>query len=69
MHHVDKWGIGKVVEMALEYVGKDRPIHLSFDIGKLLFTLHDNICGSVAHSSLFVQMLSILPSLPRLELP
>lgn len=34
MHHVDKWGIGKVVEMALEYVGKDRPIHLSFDIGK-----------------------------------
>jgi arginase len=33
MHHVDKYGIGKVVEMALEYVGKDRPIHLSFDIG------------------------------------
>ncbi|GAA5852263.1 hypothetical protein JCM3766R1_004919 [Sporobolomyces carnicolor] len=35
MHHVDKWGIGKVVEMALEYVGKDRPIHLSFDIDAL----------------------------------
>lgn len=34
MHHVDKWGIGKVVDMALEYVGKDRPIHLSFDIGE-----------------------------------
>lgn len=33
MHHVDKYGIGKVVEMALEHVGKDRPIHLSFDVG------------------------------------
>ncbi|GAA5862149.1 hypothetical protein JCM1840_001661 [Sporobolomyces johnsonii] len=35
MHHVDKWGIGKVVEMALEHVGTDRPIHLSFDIDAL----------------------------------
>ena len=33
MHHVDKYGIGKVVEMALEHVGQDRPIHLSFDVG------------------------------------
>ncbi|GAA6059744.1 hypothetical protein JCM10212_001952 [Sporobolomyces blumeae] len=35
MHHVDKWGIGKVVEMALEHVGQDRPIHLSFDVDAL----------------------------------
>ncbi|TNY17624.1 hypothetical protein DMC30DRAFT_429508 [Rhodotorula diobovata] len=35
MHHVDKYGIGKVVEMALEHVGKDRPIHLSFDVDAL----------------------------------
>lgn len=34
MHHVDKYGIGKVVEMALEHVGQDRPIHLSFDVGE-----------------------------------
>lgn len=33
MHHVDKYGIGKVVDMALEHVGQDRPIHLSFDVG------------------------------------
>ncbi|GAA6025685.1 hypothetical protein JCM10207_003827 [Rhodosporidiobolus poonsookiae] len=35
MHHVDKYGIGKVVEMAVEHVGKDRPIHLSFDVDAL----------------------------------
>ncbi|KAK9899740.1 arginase [Cystobasidium minutum MCA 4210] len=34
MHHVDKWGIGRVVEMALDAVNpnRDRPIHLSFDV-------------------------------------
>jgi arginase len=34
MHHVDKYGIAKVVEMALERVNPDgkRPIHLSFDV-------------------------------------
>lgn len=34
MHHVDKYGIAKVVEMALERVnpGGKRPIHLSFDV-------------------------------------
>ncbi|EFP90177.1 Arginase, catabolizes arginine to ornithine and urea [Puccinia graminis f. sp. tritici] len=37
MHDVDKHGIGKVVEMALESVNKDltRPIHLSFDVDAL----------------------------------
>ncbi|KAI8333951.1 arginase [Chlamydoabsidia padenii] len=37
MHHVDKYGIGKVVEMALDAVnpGRDRPIHLSFDVDAL----------------------------------
>lgn len=34
MHHVDKYGIAKVVEMALAKVNPDgkRPIHLSFDV-------------------------------------
>lgn len=37
MHHVDKYGIGKVVEMALDHINghtsrRDRPIHLSFDV-------------------------------------
>jgi arginase family enzyme len=34
MYHVDKYGIGKVVEMALDRVNpaRDRPIHLSFDV-------------------------------------
>ncbi|KAK7208432.1 hypothetical protein BZA70DRAFT_287736 [Myxozyma melibiosi] len=37
MHHVDKYGIGKVVEMALERVnpGSKSPIHLSLDIDAL----------------------------------
>lgn len=34
MHDVDKHGIGKVVEMALDAVNphRSRPIHLSFDV-------------------------------------
>ncbi|EPQ29653.1 uncharacterized protein PFL1_02873 [Pseudozyma flocculosa PF-1] len=40
MHHVDKYGIGKVVEMALDHVNgnssrRDRPVHLSFDVDAL----------------------------------
>ncbi|WFD03032.1 arginase [Malassezia obtusa] len=40
MHHIDKYGIGKVVEMALDHVNngtsrRDRPIHLSFDVDAL----------------------------------
>lgn len=37
MHQVDKWGIGKVVEMALDHVNpnRDLPIHLSFDVDAL----------------------------------
>ena len=37
MHEVDRYGIGKVVEMALDRVNPDRskPIHLSFDVDAL----------------------------------
>jgi len=37
MHEVDKYGIGKVVQMALDHVnpGRHRPIHLSFDVDAL----------------------------------
>ncbi|PIA13629.1 Ureohydrolase [Coemansia reversa NRRL 1564] len=37
MHDVDKHGIGKVVEMALDHVNKDRllPVHMSFDVDAL----------------------------------
>lgn len=35
MHEVDKYGIGKVMEMAMEYLGRDSPIHLSFDVDAL----------------------------------
>ena len=31
MYHVDKYGIGKVMEMALDHLGQ-RPLHLSYDI-------------------------------------
>lgn len=34
MYHIDKYGIGKVIEMALDAVNPDRkfPIHLSYDV-------------------------------------
>ena len=37
MHEVDKYGIGKVVDMALDHVNpnRDLPIHLSFDVDAL----------------------------------
>jgi len=37
MHEVDKYGIGKVVDMALDHVNpnRDRPVHLSFDVDAL----------------------------------
>lgn len=37
MHEVDRYGIGRVVEMALDRVNSDRskPIHLSFDVDAL----------------------------------
>lgn len=37
MHDVDKYGIGRVVEMALDHVNKERkrPVHLSFDVDAL----------------------------------
>jgi arginase len=35
MHEVDKYGIGKIMDMTLEYLGRDSPIHLSFDVDAL----------------------------------
>lgn len=37
MHEIDKYGIGNVIEMALDHVNpnRDRPIHLSFDVDAL----------------------------------
>lgn len=37
MHEVDKYGIGRVMELALDHVnpGRDRPTHLSFDVDAL----------------------------------
>ena len=34
MYEVDKYGIGKVMDMAIDYLG-DRPIHLSYDVDAL----------------------------------
>ncbi|KAL0953313.1 hypothetical protein HGRIS_004560 [Hohenbuehelia grisea] len=74
MHHVDKFGITKVVEMALDAVnpGRDRPIHLSFDIdaldpsiapstgtpvrGGLTFREGRYICEAVAETGRLVAM-------------
>lgn len=37
MHDIDRYGIGKVIEMAINHVNPnlDRPIHLSFDVDAL----------------------------------
>ncbi|KAK4690998.1 arginase, partial [Lecanoromycetidae sp. Uapishka_2] len=35
MHDIDKYGIGRVMEMALGHIGTDTPIHLSFDVDAL----------------------------------
>lgn len=35
MNDIDRHGIGKVMEMALGWIGTDTPIHLSFDIDAL----------------------------------
>lgn len=35
MHDVDKYGIGRVMDMVLAHVGATRPIHLSFDVDAL----------------------------------
>ncbi|KAL0938191.1 arginase [Colletotrichum truncatum] len=35
MFDVDKYGIGRVMEMALAHIGNDTPIHLSFDVDAL----------------------------------
>ena len=35
MHEVDRYGIGKVMEMVLDYLGPDIPLHLSFDVDAL----------------------------------
>lgn len=32
LHEVDKYGIGKVMDMAMEHLGNDVPLHVSFDI-------------------------------------
>lgn len=35
MHDVDRHGIGKIMDMALGWIGSDTPIHLSFDVDAL----------------------------------
>ncbi|KAH6896709.1 hypothetical protein B0T10DRAFT_474948 [Thelonectria olida] len=66
MFDVDRYGIGRVVEMALAHIGTDTPIHLSFDVdaldpmwapstgtpvrGGLTLREGDYICESVAET-------------------
>lgn len=35
MHDIDRHGIGRIMEMALAWIGSDTPIHLSFDVDAL----------------------------------
>lgn len=51
MHEVDKYGIGRVVEMALDHVNpsRDKPIHLSFDVDALDPTVAPSTGTPVRH--------------------
>jgi len=76
MHDVDKHGIGKVMDMALEYIG-DAPIHLSFDVdaldpmwapstgtpvrGGLTLREGDYICESVHETGMLIAMDLVRP--------
>ncbi|KAG8929130.1 Arginase, catabolizes arginine to ornithine and urea [Tulasnella sp. 419] len=86
MHDVDKHGISKVVEMALDAInpGRDRPIHLSFDVdaldpsvapstgtpvrGGLTFREGHYICEAIHETGLLVA-LDIMEVNPSLEDP
>lgn len=35
MHDVDRHGIGKIMDMAMAWIGRDTPVHLSFDVDAL----------------------------------
>lgn len=35
MHDIDRHGIGRVMELAMDYIGPDTPVHLSFDVDAL----------------------------------
>ena len=57
MHEVDKYGIGTVVEMALDHVNpkRDLPIHLSFDVDALDPSVAPSTGTPVSCSSLNTQ--------------
>lgn len=51
MQHIDKWGIGGVMERALELAGTERPIHMSLDIDAV-DPLHAPSTGTVVRGGL-----------------
>jgi arginase len=53
MHEVDKYGIGKVVEMAMDHVNpnREKPIHLSFDVDALDPTVAPSKLAKIRHVS------------------
>jgi arginase len=81
MHDVDRYGIGKVMDMAMEYIG-DSPVHLSFDVdaldpmwapstgtpvrGGLTLREGDFICECVHESGQLVAM-DLVSTLPPLD--
>jgi len=56
MHEVDRYGIGKVVEMALDHVNpnRDLPIHLSFDVDALDPTVAPSTGTPVSNTRYFL---------------
>jgi arginase len=72
MFDIDRLGIGRVMEETLDYIGKDRGIHLSFDIdsidpfyaphtgtavtGGLTFREGNYICEALAESKQLTSM-------------
>jgi hypothetical protein len=52
MHHVDKYGIGKVVDMALDKInpGRDRPVSPCMLQADGRFICHSMLMHSILHS-------------------
>ncbi len=62
MHEVDRWGIGRVVEMALDHVNPERtrPIHLSFDVDALDPSVAPSTGTPVCRNGLSIDTLELL---------
>lgn len=73
MHEIDKYDIGRVVDMALDHVNpqRDRPIHLSFDVDALDPSVAPST-GTPVRTALFQKLAGSIKSIAgqrRVDIP